>query len=202
LQDKEDTGFFKTKETILNEKIFNRELEHLRDPERLERLEIDRVVDLSIDGLQINSMLDIGTGTAVFAECFAKRNCGVAGIDINESMITEASRFVPTGVFKIGRAEKIPFDDQSFDLAFFGLVLHEADDMFQALREARRVARKRIAILEWPYEVGENGPPLEHRLKPVLIKDAARKAGINKFSDFKIKERVLYRMDLDKYVIP
>jgi ubiquinone/menaquinone biosynthesis C-methylase UbiE len=180
----------------MNEKIYNHKIESLRDPERLERLEVDRVVDLSLEGLPIKSMLDMGTGTGVFAESFAKRNCLVAGVDINADMINAAKQFVPTGDFKKGSAEKIPFDDQTFDLAFLGLVLHETDDLLKALAEARRVARKRIAILEWPYENSENGPPLAHRLKPELIQDAVKSFGIKKFMNFKVKERVLYRMDL------
>ena len=36
--------------------------------------------------------------------------------------------------------EKLPFEDKAFDLAFMGHVLHEADDLLTALKEAQRVA--------------------------------------------------------------
>ncbi len=50
-----------------------------------------------------------------------------------------------------------------------GLVLHETDDAAQALAEARRVARLRVAVLEWPYRDDEMGPPLAHRLSAEAV---------------------------------
>jgi SAM-dependent methyltransferase len=87
-----------------------------------------------MDGLSIKSMLDIGTGSGVFAEEFFKRSLSVAGIDLNPGMVEIAKGYVPEGEFKIAKAEEIPFKDKSFDLVFMGLVFHEVDDpvCFQA----------------------------------------------------------------------
>jgi ubiquinone/menaquinone biosynthesis C-methylase UbiE len=131
----------------MNERVFHGESGALRDKTRMELLEVDRVVKLSTENLIIKSVLDVGTGTAIFAEAFAKNDIKTAGIDINAKMVAEAQRMVPQGEFKIGSAENIPFDNGAFDLIFFGHVLHEADDMVKALSEARRIARKRIAVL-------------------------------------------------------
>ena len=95
----------------------------------------------------------------VFAEAFLKRNCTIAGIDINPEMIAAAQRLVPRGNLKSGSAEKIPFENQSFDIVFYGMVLHESDDLPGVLADARRVALKRVVAHEWPYEAGEKGPP-------------------------------------------
>jgi ubiquinone/menaquinone biosynthesis C-methylase UbiE len=180
----------------MNDRVFKGELAKLRDPARLKRLAVDRVIKHSLQGLRIESVLDIGTGTGVFAQGFVKQCCRVAGIDSNKAMIREAKRFVPEGIFKTGSAEKIPFKNHSFDLVFLGLVLHETDDFYLALAEAARVARKRIAVLEWPYKSSKHGPPLAHRLKSELIKKAALQAGVKKVTLFRIKQRVLYRLDL------
>ena len=72
--------------------------------------------------------LDIGTGTGVFAEAFAARGLQVAGVDASADMIALARGFVPQGRFEVAPAEALPFADQTFDLVFLGLVLHEADD--------------------------------------------------------------------------
>jgi ubiquinone/menaquinone biosynthesis C-methylase UbiE len=181
---------------LMNERVFNKELERLRDPSRLEILEIDQVVDLSIDleSLENLLVLDVGTGTGVFAEAFAKRNCRVAGIDINQLMIDEAKRIIPTGNFKLGSAEKIPFDKSTFDIVFFGMVLHETDNLLQALTEARRVAKKRAVALEWPYVDSKKGPPLAHRLKSEEIILNANQAGFKQIEIIELQHLVVYRM--------
>ena len=161
----------------MNDRVYYGGMERLRDPARLELLEIDRVVDLSIKQLTVKSMLDVGTGTGVFAAAFAGRNIDVSGIDISESMLVEARRIVPAGKFTTGNMEKIPFEDSSFDIAFLGLLLHEADDLGVALLESARVAKSRVVVLEWPYAVGEKGPPLDHRLKSAEVISKAALVG-------------------------
>ncbi|MDD5673663.1 MAG: class I SAM-dependent methyltransferase [Chitinivibrionales bacterium] len=182
----------------MNEKTYNHGLERLRDPARLDLLEVERVVGLAMEGFPPCgvTVLDVGCGSGVFAECFTKRTCCVAGIDINEEMVKEASRIVPAGDFRIGSAEKIPFEARTFDIVFFGLVLHETDDLVQALTEARRVTRKRVVALEWPYKESEKGPPLAHRLEGKTIEAGAKKAGMQKIDTITLKELALYRMDL------
>lgn len=182
---------------LMNERVFNKELERLRDPSRLEVLEIDRVVNLSIATMQPESLsvLDVGTGTGIFAEAFAKRGCQISGIDIKEEMIAAATRFVPSGNFRIGAAENIPFDKNAFDIVFFGLVLHETDNLLKTLTEAKRVAKKGVIALEWPYVSGEKGPPLNHRLKSEDIRSCSLQAGFMKFEMIELKHLVIYKME-------
>lgn len=138
----------------------------LRTPERLAILQLGRVILLCGEGVRLASTLDVGTGTGVFAEAFAGASLRVAGIDPNAGFLDVARHLVPKGEFAEGVAEKLPFADGSFDLVFLGQVLHETDDPAEALREARRVALKRVALLEWPYRAEESGPPLAHRMEP------------------------------------
>jgi len=180
----------------MHEKRFNREIERLRDPERLARLEVDRVAALSLENLDHpKSVLDIGVGSGVFAEAFAARGLQISAVDVNPEMLTAALAYVPSAAFKQGAAEKLPFADAAFDLAFMGLLLHETDDTLAALIEAFRVTQKRLAILEWPYEDLPFGPPLEHRLPQDRIISLAQQAGFKKVEALRLQNLVLYRCD-------
>lgn len=177
----------------MHEKRFNRAIERLRDPERVERMEVQRVVDLALDGLPAGiTVVDVGIGSGLFAEEFARRGCLVVGVDVNPDMLAAAAEYVPGVVLKEGIAEKLPFDDGSADLVFMGLVLHETDDLGTALSEAHRVGRH-LAVLEWPYEDGQPiGPPLEHRIAPETLVSSARAAGYAEVSSLRLQQLSLY----------
>ena len=177
----------------MHEKRFNREIERLRDPDRIVRMEVGRVVDLVLNGVNDSqSLLDVGTGSGLFAEQFEAKGLKVTGLDANADMIPAAQEFVPSGDFQIGVAEKLPFNDKSFDIVFMGLLLHEVDDLVAAMSEASRVVRLRIAILEWTYEEQAFGPPFEHRLSYDQIESAAIAAGFKNIKQQKLANLVLY----------
>lgn len=178
----------------MNERRFHGSPDRLRSPDRVARLEVERVVTLCLEGIAPRSMLDVGTGTGVFAEAFAARGLEVSGIDANPDMIEAARRHVTRGYFEMAPAEAIPYPDAAFDLVFLGLVLHEADDAVQALREARRVSRMRVAVLEWPYEEGEHGPPLCDRLRSEQIEGMALAAGFTQVEAQTLTHLALYRL--------
>ncbi|MDO5576426.1 MAG: class I SAM-dependent methyltransferase, partial [Fibrobacter sp.] len=98
--------------------MFDGDIHALRAPERLKKLEVERVVELSLEQLFVTKVLDIGTGTGVFAESFSLRNINVTGIDTNPNMLSAASKLVTNVDFKEAPAEKLPFDDKSFDIVF------------------------------------------------------------------------------------
>jgi ubiquinone/menaquinone biosynthesis C-methylase UbiE len=177
----------------MHEKRFDREISRLREPERLARLEVDRVVELVLAGMnRPSAMLDIGTGSGLFAEKFAALGIRVTGVDVNPKMLAAASEHVPTGKFHEGVAEKLPFPDAAFDLVFMGLLLHETDDPLSALREAHRVGTDRLAILEWPAEAQDFGPPPEHRLSERTIVSLSKQAGFKKVVSQPLQNLVLY----------
>jgi ubiquinone/menaquinone biosynthesis C-methylase UbiE len=171
--------------------------ERLRSPERIARLEIERVVTLSTEGLAASRVLDVGTGTGLFAEAFAAKGLAVAGIDPNRELLALAARLVPGAEFKEGTAEAIPYGDGSFDIAFLGQMLHEADDPAAALREARRVSTRRVVVLEWPYIKEEQGPPIEHRLTEEAVVALAAEAGLGLVDRIRLTRMTLYRMSVD-----
>jgi ubiquinone/menaquinone biosynthesis C-methylase UbiE len=168
----------------------------LRASDRLARMEVLRVAALSLEGITVQNVLDIGTGTGVFAEVFATQGLAVTGIDVNAELLEVARQTVPAAQFKQVPVEQIPFADRSFDLAFLGHVLHEADDPLAALKEARQVARLRVAILEWPYRQEEKGPPLEHRLKPEVVTDLTQQSGFQHIETVHLEHMDFYRLTL------
>jgi ubiquinone/menaquinone biosynthesis C-methylase UbiE len=176
---------------------FHGEPDRLRSKERLALLEVDRVVALSIEGLGSGRILDVGTGTGIFAQAFHTKGFEVAGIDANGVMLEVARRLVPEAEFKQARAEAIPYGNGEFDLSFLGLLLHETDDPVQALREARRVSRSRVVVLEWPYVDDGHRPPLEHRLSVERVLDIAKRAELEHVEHQRLTHTDLYRMAVE-----
>jgi len=180
----------------MHEKRFEGSVERLRTPERVARLEVERVVSLCLETLDLKTVLDVGVGSGLFAEAFSYRGLEVAGVDVNPDMIAAARQFVPQGDFREAVAESLPYPDGSFDLVFMSLLLHESDETLIVLQEARRVARQRVCILEWPYQDGKFGPPLAHRLNPTDIEDLTQKAGLPHLESFMLNQLVLYRLTI------
>ncbi|MBE2270633.1 MAG: class I SAM-dependent methyltransferase [Anaerolinea sp.] len=181
---------------LSNDRRYGGEIERLRSPQRLALMEVERVVELALDGIAAQSALDVGTGSGLFAEAFAARGLTVAGVDLRDDMLEAARQYVPGGDFRQGRMESLPFEDVEFDVVFLGHVLHEADDLVAALREAHRTARLRVVVLEWPHRVQDYGPPLEHRLKPEQVAAAGSQAGFTRVERIDLTHLVLYRLTL------
>ncbi len=90
------------------------------------------------------SLLEIGCGTAHFSLALAGSGYRVAGADPSSRMLSMARTRVPVVQ---AAAERLPFRDRSFDGAFLVAVLDFVDDPLATLREARRVARERVAVI-------------------------------------------------------
>jgi ubiquinone/menaquinone biosynthesis C-methylase UbiE len=169
------------------------QIARLRAPERLERLEPGRVVDLILDGIHARTGLDVGTGSGIFAEEFARRGLAVTGIDANAGMLHGAHPYVPEGVFLQAIAENLPFADNAFDVVFLGLVLHETDDLLKTMQEARRIAKVCVAVLEWPYQADDFGPGLEERLRREDMELLGKRAGMGPMEVLPLQKLALYR---------
>lgn len=182
----------------MHEKRFNGDFARLRSAARQELLEVERVVDLVLNGIKPVSMLDIGTGTGLFAEAFARNGVKISGIDANPEMVAVAQQMVPQGNFKEAIAESIPFPEGVFDLVFMGLVWHETDNPAKALQEALRVCVNRVAILEWPYQEGTAGPPLSDRINSQKAEQLIHEAGFKNFDSVRLLNTVLYIIDQPK----
>jgi ubiquinone/menaquinone biosynthesis C-methylase UbiE len=180
----------------MHEKRFGGDINRLRFPERVERLEVERVVDLCLKSAPGGQVLDVGTGTGLFAQAFAQRGLAVSGVDVNPDMLAAARGFVPEGDFREGTLEALPFPDGSFDLVFLGLVLHESDETLTALKEVRRVTRRQVFILEWPYRDQPFGPPLSDRLDPANLASLFKQAGFRNWSMSDLTNTSLFSLEV------
>ena len=174
------------------------QIERLRSPERVERLQIPQVVEEVLRECDAHTLLEVGTGSALFGEAFHQKGLTVAGIDVNSKMLAAARRYLPEAELKQGVAEAIPFPDKAFDIVFMGLVLHETDDLLKALQEARRVARMRVAVLEWPYRPTDFGPGMEERLSPDEMNAVRQSANLGEIITINLEHLVLYLMAINE----
>jgi ubiquinone/menaquinone biosynthesis C-methylase UbiE len=108
---------------------------------------------------QGDRVLDVACGTGILARKAAELvgtdtahpNGSVIGIDINEGMLAVARQKAPDLTWKVGPAESLPFETDSFDrvVSQFGLMFFE--DQTQAIAEMGRVVRPggAIAVAVW-----------------------------------------------------
>lgn len=166
----------------------------LRRKARIAQLEVERVVGLCLEMSRIADLLDVGTGSGLFAEAFAQRGIKVFGLDPDPDMITAACGLVPSASFHVAAAEALPFAECAVDACFMGMVLHETEDPDRALAEARRVARNLVAVLEWPPAMPTDPPPPARRFDYEEIDRMGRRTGFRSISLLPLADMVLYRM--------
>ena len=92
-------------------------------------------------------VLDIGCGVGNHLLFFNKLGLDVNGIDASPYMINRCRERLGNRVsLKTGLAEDLPFDDNEFDIAVLINTLEFLDDPLLAIKEAGRVANRRIFI--------------------------------------------------------
>jgi ubiquinone/menaquinone biosynthesis C-methylase UbiE len=91
------------------------------------------------------SVLDVGVGTGFLSIMLAEMGYSVVGIDFSEEMLKLARRKIDErGLevsLKIGDAEDLPFEDNSFDAIVNRAVLWTLPDPKRALEEWKRVLK-------------------------------------------------------------
>ncbi|MFZ0447603.1 MAG: class I SAM-dependent methyltransferase [Desulfatiglandaceae bacterium] len=91
--------------------------------------------------------LDIGCGSGNHLLALNRLGLDITGLDASSSMIRRArERLGGRCTLKIGRAEDLPFEDNAVDFALLIHTLEFLDDPLPALREAGRVARKKVFV--------------------------------------------------------
>jgi len=117
-----------------------------------------------------DTVLDVATGTAAVAIELARRSgCRVVGLDQSSGMLAEGRRRVDAASLSDrielvqGEAERLPFDDASFDGLTFTYLLRYVTDPLSTLRELARVVRPggTIAMLEFGVPRGVARPAWE-----------------------------------------
>ena len=86
---------------------------------------------------------DIGAGTGFITEGLVRRGVKVIAVDESEKMLDElVGKRLPGSVdCRLGRAERIPIDDEAVDYVFANMLLHHVEEPSRAIREMARVLR-------------------------------------------------------------
>jgi ubiquinone/menaquinone biosynthesis C-methylase UbiE len=130
-------------------------------------------------------ILDVGCGTGIVARQVASRigaGGSVTAIDLSPDMLAVArarsAREGPVIEWREGRAEQLPFDDDSFDLVLCQFALMFFSDKASALAEMRRVVNRggRVLLSTWQ---GLDRHPFYKTLHEVI----QRLAGVSALQD-------------------
>lgn len=110
-----------------------------------------------------NSVLDVATGPAGVALQLAKRTAaGITALDITHEMIrrasanVEASRLGHRIHLVVGSADRLPFDDHSFDGLTFTYLLRYVEDPASTLVELARVVKPGGSVASLEFHVPPN----------------------------------------------
>lgn len=102
-----------------------------------------RVMDF--DAFAGQRLLEVGCGMGTDLLQFARGGARVTGVDLTPRSIETSRRHLELygqrGDFALTDAEKLPFADESFDVAYSNGVLHHTPDTAEAVREIHRVLR-------------------------------------------------------------
>ncbi len=93
------------------------------------------------------SALDVGCGEGRFCRMLAARGIKATGADPTRALIEHARTVDPDGAYVEAPAEKLPFDDASFDLAVSYLALIDIEDYRAGISEMARVLKPGGALL-------------------------------------------------------
>jgi|TARA_B100000287_G_scaffold416293_1_gene450795 ubiquinone/menaquinone biosynthesis C-methylase UbiE len=162
--------------------------------------EYEDCFDWSIGKRQNKKIIDIGSASGISAALLAKKGAQVLGIDLATDLVSQANnlwRDLQTKLkFKVGDAENLKLPSKSFDVCFFGGVIHHFPDKTKLVKESKRILKKGgtfIAIepnlldfferIEWKLaDIRNKLSPNEFPINPVDFKIFLEKNGFKNVS--------------------
>ena len=128
-----------------------------------------------LDAAQVEqgiSLLDVGCGPGYVAAAAAKRGTHSVGLDFSAEMVVIAREMFPKIEFREGDAQKLPFDQSTFDRVVANFALLHLSEPERAAAEALRILKPtgKFAFTVW-------APPAENPYAALV--DAAIEAHAN-----------------------
>lgn len=167
-------------------------LERLRDPDRLEKQNPDKIWAVLSDGLEIRTLVDVGVGIGFFAIPFARKMPGgtVYGCDLNEEMLEylraaiakeEVDNVQPVHCGEV----EVPLAGGIADAVIMINLHHELDFRDRSLAECHRLLRDggRVAVIDWKPIETEHGPPLKKRIPQAQVREELAVAGFHEIGE-------------------
>lgn len=88
-------------------------------------------------------LLDVGCGSGISTSVWS---CDCTGIDPSEKLVDVAKKNYPKKKFLVGKAEELPFPDDSFDMVICVTAIHNFADVRKGISEMKRVGKKKFVI--------------------------------------------------------
>lgn len=112
--------------------ILGKEIDHIEQ----------NIISTLIKDIPRSEMLELGCGTGHWSNYFTQQGFRVTGIDTSDAMLQVARYKNIDAEFKLGNAENIPFENESFDIISSITMLEFVDNQDNVIQEIRRVLRK------------------------------------------------------------
>jgi ubiquinone/menaquinone biosynthesis C-methylase UbiE len=105
-----------------------------------------------IGAYDIRSVCDVGFGSAGLFDLYFRKNIQVKGIDcaktaVQKAIVKAEQRGYTQVDLRIGFAERIPFEDDSCDMAVCINTLEHVRDVSQAVNELIRIAKRYVLVI-------------------------------------------------------
>ena len=114
-------------------------------------------------------ILDVGCGSGGASAMARERGAEVYGVDLAEGLLSIAIKRVPDAKFQIADIEKLPFEDNMFDVVFAANSLQYSEDRLAALHELKRVCKPNGLIVAGLFGTPEK---VEYRAVFGALRDA------------------------------
>lgn len=109
---------------------------------------ITKLVTTLLEPLHGERVLDVGCGSGNHLLTFSRLGLAGSGLDPSSEMLARARKRLGAGCcLKRGEVEDLPFEDNEFHLVTFIHTLEFVEDPLEALREAGRVASRKVLVV-------------------------------------------------------
>ena len=140
-----------------------------------------RAVTRILNAQPSETILDLAAGTGTSTQAFARTGARAVATDFSLGMLRAGKKQYPDGTFAAGDALRLPFKDESFDVATISFGLRNVADTKAALAEMYRVTKPggRLVIAEFSSLAVKPADVVYRRYLLDILPKIAKKAARN-----------------------